>query len=322
MLRNVPKSTLLIIGGAEDKGSQSELAIAGRNKDFKHFEILKEMLPKKKSNETIEIITTASHVPEVIAAMYKKAFSELHYKKVDFMYLVNHKDAKNPDYIKRIGKAHTVLFGGGDQYRLSTILGNTEILDAIHDRYFNDKNFVVAGSSAGAMALSTLVMFEGESNEALLKGTVKISSGLGFIDGCLIDTHFAKRGRFGRLAQATVMNPTCIGFGIGEDTALMIKKGNIAECIGSGMVLVLDGKEIKHTNIFYAQDSTPVCIENLIVHILKKGNKYILNERKFLAAKEDLKIESEHVKKLKKETKIGKIPKSKIKKKAAKKTKK
>ncbi len=292
MLKKVPKSTLLLIGGAEDKGSQSALENAAKNKNFQQFEILNELLPKKNKKETIEIITTASNVPKEISEMYENAFSEVGFKNVGFINMGNNYDANNPEFIKRINKAHTVLFSGGDQFRLSTILGHTDVLAAIKERYFSDPDFIIAGTSAGAMATGTLMLFDGDNNEALLKGTVKISSGLGFIDGCLIDTHFAKRGRIGRLAQGIVMNPTCIGIGIGEDTALIIKKGNEAECRGSGMVMIVDGSDIKHTNIVYAEENTPICIQNLRVHILKKGNKFILDSREFIPAPEDLKIES------------------------------
>ncbi len=135
------------------------------------------------------------------------------------------------------------------------------------------------------------MMFEGENNEALLKGGVKISSGLGFVDGCLIDTHFVKRGRFGRLAEAVVMNPTCIGIGLGEDTALLIKKGKDARCLGSGMVIIIDGNDVGHTNIAYAPVDSPLCIENLRVHVLCKGSGYNLEKRKFVPSIEDLKEE-------------------------------
>jgi cyanophycinase len=291
MLRKIPKGKLILIGGAEDKGKGEEPEIAQKNKNYKHFEILKALLPKKKK-ETIEIITTASLVPQEICEMYEDAFGNMGFKNVGFITMGNNYDASNPEYIKRIEKAHSVLFSGGNQFRLSTILGNTDVLEAIQLRYFNDHSFIVAGTSAGAMAAGTLVMIEGENNEALLKGEVKVSSGLGLIDGCLIDTHFVKRGRFGRLSLGVVMNPTCIGIGLGEDTALVIKKGNEAECHGSGMAIIIDGSDVRHTNIAYAEEGAPVCIQNLRVHILCSGNKFILETREFIPSPKDLKIEN------------------------------
>ena len=292
MLRKIPKGNLLVIGGAEDKGKQSEARIAGRNKNFQHLEILQELLPKRHHKGNLEIITTASEIPAEVADMYKNAFDEIGFKDIGFINMGNIEDASNPEYVERIRDAYGVLFSGGDQFRLSTILGNSPVLETILERYFNDADFTVAGTSAGAMAAGTLMIFEGENNEALLKGTVKISSGLGFIDGCLIDTHFVKRGRFGRLSQAVVMNPTCIGIGLGEDTALIIRKGKEAECRGSGMVIIIDGKHVKHTNIAYAEDNTPLCIQNLIVHILCKGNKIMLDTREFIPSPKDIEIEN------------------------------
>jgi cyanophycinase len=160
-------------------------------------------------------------------------------------------------------------------------------------RYVEDSSFIVAGTSAGAMAIPRIMLMEGETEEALLKGSVKISSGLGFIDDCIIDTHFGRRGRFGRLAQAIVINPLCTGIGLGEDTAILIKKGREAEVYGSGMVTIIDPKNVRHTNIAYADEGTPICIQNLRVHILCKGNRFILDTRKFIPAKEDLKVENE-----------------------------
>jgi cyanophycinase len=291
-IKKIPKGKLLIIGGAENKGD-SETDAEIKNKNFEQFEILNELLPEKNRNQAIEIVTTASTVPGEIEEMYKEAFEKIGLKKIGFLKMSNNYDAANPEYIKRINKAHAVFFSGGNQFRLSTILGNTDVLKAIQERYQNDSDFIVAGTSAGAMAMGMLMMAEGENNEALLKGTVKTTSGLGFIDGCLIDTHFAKRGRLGRLSQAIVINPTCIGIGLGEDTALIIRKGREAECKGSGMVVILDSKEIGHTNIAYVEEDCPVCIENLKLHILCKGNKYMFDKRKFLASPKDLKIENE-----------------------------
>ncbi len=292
MLRQTPKGKLLLIGGAEDKGKLSQLEIEGKNKQFQHFEILKELLPKKTGKKRmLEIITTASQQPKEVKKMYDSAFKEIGFNYVGYISMENNPEARNPIFINRINNAHAVLFAGGDQFRLSTILGNTDLIDAIIERYYNDAGFIVAGTSAGAMAAATLMIYEGQGDEAMLKDTVRTTSGLGFIDHCIIDTHFVKRGRFGRLTEALLMNPSCIGIGLGEDTALIIKNGNEAECRGSGMVTILDGRDITQTNISYAAEGTPLWLENLRVHILTRGNGFLLHERKFLASKKDLKKE-------------------------------
>jgi cyanophycinase len=291
MHKKIPSGKLLIIGGAEDKGGDEQPVISTRNLKYEPHEILNTLIPERKNSGHIEIITTASSAPDEISKRYKRAFKKFGYSRVNFINMGNNYDARNPAFIARIEKAHVVLFSGGDQFRLSTILGNTDVLEAIKQKYMHDPDFIVAGTSAGAAAAGVLMMFEGENNEALLKGAVKISSGLGFVEGCIIDTHFVKRGRFGRLAEAIVMNPTCIGIGLGEDTALLITKGNEAVCLGSGMVTIIDGRDVGHTNIAYAEVDSPLCIENLRVHVLCKGTGFLLRERKFLPSKEDLKEE-------------------------------
>ena len=291
-----PRGKLLIIGGAEDKGEGEERPeIKDKNKDFQHYEILGELLPPDdRRDHSIEVITTASSIPLEMGRTYKEAFERAGFHNVHHINIDNKEDARSRDFIQRIDRAHAVLFSGGDQFRLATILGGTEFMEVICERYFEDRDFIIAGTSAGAMAMSRLMIYQGDSNEALLKGDVKISSGFGILDNCIIDTHFVRRGRFGRLSQAVVMNPGCIGIGLGEDTALIIRRGNEAECRGSGMVTIIDGKDIGHTNIAYAKDDTPVSVENLRVHILARGDGFLLKERKFLACPEDLDLEQSH----------------------------
>jgi cyanophycinase len=286
MFREIPKGKLLIIGGAEAR-EKEDLDISERMKGFEHFEILKELL-NGSGRKKIEIITTASNEPEKMEKLYKHAFNHLGFKNIGFIDISNNIEARDQEMINRIHSAHAVLFTGGNQFRLSAILGNTKFLDAILEKYIHDKDFILAGTSAGASVMNTIMIFEGENNEALLKETVKISSGLGFIDGCLIDTHFVDRGRFGRLIQGVIMNPTCLGIGLGEDAALLITENNIAECKGSGMVVIVDGRNVGSTNIAFVENDEPLYVENLRVHILCHGCGFILNERKFLVSEDEI----------------------------------
>ena len=141
---------------------------------------------------------------------------------------------------------------------------------------------MIAGTSAGAMAMSKTMIYEGNATRAHLKGEVKITTGLGFIDSVIIDSHFEKRGRFGRLAQAVATNPSQIGIGLGEDTGMLITEGNKMEAIGSGLVMIIDGHDILHSNVAEIPDGNPISIENLKVHFCEKGNGYIIGDRKFL----------------------------------------
>jgi cyanophycinase len=150
------------------------------------------------------------------------------------------------------------------------------------DRYHNEEGFVVAGTSAGAMAMSNTMIYEGNAAKAHLKGEVKITTGLGFMDDVIFDSHFEKRGRFGRLTQAIATNPSCIGIGLGEDTGMLITEGNKMEAIGSGCVIIVDGHDIRYSNIADIPDGNPYSIENLKVHVCEKGNGYLAIERQFL----------------------------------------
>ncbi|MEJ7676051.1 MAG: cyanophycinase [Chitinophagaceae bacterium] len=166
--------------------------------------------------------------------------------------------------------------------RLSATFGGTELLKIALDRYEEEENFVVAGTSAGAMAMSNTMIYEGNATRAHLKGEVKITTGLGFMDDVIFDSHFEKRGRFGRLAQAIATNPQCLGIGLGEDTGMLITEGNKMEAIGSGLVIIIDGHDIRHNNIADIPEGNPISIENLKVHFCEKGNGYLLKERTFL----------------------------------------
>lgn len=290
MLHKTPKGKLLVIGGGQDLSSGKNTLITNSD-ELKRFEILMKLIPQKNSHgkKYIEVITTASSEPKEVNKAYLKAFKKIGFSEVGFIFIGSNLEAANPKFIKRINKARAVLFSGGDQFRLSTILGNTAVLDAVRKRYMEDADFIVAGSSAGAMTLPDIMIIEGELNEAIKNIPLKVSSGFGFIEHCIIDTHFVQRGRFGRLSEGVVMNPGFIGIGIGEEAALLIKNGNHAECIGSGVVIIIDGKDVGHTNIAFAGEDEALCIENLKVHLLSNGNGFLLNERKFIASKKDIK---------------------------------
>jgi cyanophycinase len=294
MTSETSKGKLLIIGGAEDTGGRKKPSEGGdeESRNFEHFELLRELLPSESKKEhRIEVITTASEEPHEMGNKYKSAFEKAGIGNVGIMHIGSREEARDGKMIKRVEDASAIFFSGGDQFRLSTILGCTEIADIIMEKYKKDPGFIIGGTSAGAMAMSSIMIYRGDSTLALLKGEVQISSGLGLMEHCIIDTHFIHRGRFGRLAEAVIMNPSCIGIGLGEDTALIIRNGNEAQCRGSGMVVVIDGKDLRHTNIAYVADGTPVCAENLTVHILTKGNGFLLKERTFLPAKKDLQLE-------------------------------
>lgn len=280
----VPKGKLISIGGSEDKGTAIEPNFEPKNYlNFLEFGILKRILSEARGIQSrIEVITTASAIPEEVGNNYLEAFGKLGATNVGVIHIKKREDCLIPEYIERVRTADGVMFSGGNQSRLSMIFGGSEILRIIKDRYMHE-DFVVAGTSAGAMAMSNTMIYQGSSQGALLKGEVKITTGLAFIKDVIIDSHFVTRGRFGRLAQAVASNPGCIGIGLGEDTGVVVTDGNLLEAIGSGLILIFDGHDIRHSNIADLEEGEPISIENLVVHVMAKGNHYDLKNRRFFA---------------------------------------
>lgn len=269
----LPKGRLLLIGGAEDKG-ENQVPIAAHNKQFVHLEILKELVSAKSMNDRIEVITTASSFPLAVRASYEKAFAKVGYTNVGFMDIQNIADTKLQEYLDRVEKANTIMFSGGDQFKITTIIGGSPLAELIYKRYHNDEKFTVAGTSAGAMAMSKLMIQSGGTNEALIDYDLRISSGLGLIKDCIIDTHFIRRGRFGRLAHAVTTNSGQLGIGLGEDTALLIRKGRKAQCLGSGMVVIIDARYVEQTNVADVEKGDPIYVDNLRVHLLVRNCQF------------------------------------------------
>lgn len=276
------KGKLIVIGGAVDKGSFSEKNFelqVEKNLNFFETGILKRLIleSRYKEDSVVEIITTASKIPREVGPEYAKAFQYLGAKNVSVMHIEKRDEAHNPDLEDRIRKADVVMFTGGDQLRLTTILGGTKIHTIILEKYKNE-DFVFAGTSAGAAAASSSMIYQGSSSEALLKGEVKITSGLGLIDDVIFDTHFVHRGRIGRLFQAVDSNPKTLGIGLGEDTGLLITDGRYMKAIGSGLVILVDGRFIKDTNITEVEMGEPISIKNLVVHVMSQDDHYDLQK--------------------------------------------
>ncbi len=278
------KGKLIAIGGAEDKGTDLEKGEIHRNNlNFFELGILRRIVEEAGGPlSRIEVITTASTIPYEVGDNYLNAFGKIGCTDVGVMHIRNRADTNNKEYIDRIAACTVVMFSGGNQLRLSSTFGGTTFFKTIMDRYLNEDGFVIAGTSAGAMAMSNTMIYEGNAAKAHLKSEVKITTGLGFMDNVIFDSHFEKRGRFVRLAQAVAANPACIGIGLGEDTGMLVTGGNRMEAIGSGLVMIIDGHEIVHSNIADIPDGNPISIENLKVHFCEHGNGYLIKERKFL----------------------------------------
>lgn len=279
-----PKGFLVSVGGAEDKGTDLEKGIIDRNRlAFFELGILHNIVSLIRKNEEprVEVITTASMIPDEVAQNYLEAFQKLDCSNVGHLRIRNREDAMSEECLERIRQCNCVMFSGGNQLRLSSIFGGTEILTLIRQKYM-DEYFVIAGTSAGAMAMSNTMIYEGNADKAHLKGEVKITTGLGFMQDVVIDSHFDKRGRFNRLAQAVAAQPGALGIGLGEDTGVIVKNGSELHVIGSGSVVIIDGKYIDYNNIADVGFGQPISIENIVVHMMSKGDEFNTATRKFI----------------------------------------
>jgi cyanophycinase len=285
----IPKGKLIIIGGAVDMGTNlgsGEGIIKPNYLKFFEQGILKRIVTEsaKQHESVVEIITTASQIPELVGEEYIEAFKHFNVKNVGVLDIRSREDAKSQIYIDRIRKADVVMFSGGDQLRLSSIFGGTEFLQILKARYLKE-HFVIAGTSAGAAAASTNMIYRGQSNKALIKGEVQITAGLGFIDSVIIDTHFVQRGRIGRLLYAVASNPGMLGIGLGEDAGLLITGGTMMEAIGSGLTILVNGRKMAETNIYDVEMGSPVSIRNMRVSVMSIFDKYDLAENQLIIKK-------------------------------------
>lgn len=277
----MPKGYLIAVGGAEDKGEEAR--VRKNRLDFFSEGILKRIveLAGRKAAPKIELITTASSIPDEIAQSYKKAFRRLGCEEVGHMRLRSREDADNKKVMERLEKCNSVLFSGGDQLRLCSALGGTEFIKLVEERY-HAEHFVVAGTSAGAAAMSNTMICGGNENRAFMKGEVELNIGFGLLRNVIIDTHFDARGRFGRLVQAIATQPGAIGIGLDEDTGIIVEKGNRIKAVGASSVVVVDGSHIACNNIASIKNGMPLSVSNISVHVMSQSDVFDLTTREFI----------------------------------------
>lgn len=268
------KGKLLIIGGSEDKGEDA------KKLDFSDNSILGRFIEESrlKKNSRIEIITSASTVPEEVGKDYVRAFHQLGADNTGVLIIENRAQANDPKTLKRLQQADAVFVTGGTQLRLTSIFGGTEFYDLLHEK-LQDPKFIYAGTSAGAAAASESMICGGSSDDAAYKGEVRTSTGFGLVDDIIFDTHFITRGRIGRLFEIIVSNPNVLGVGLEENTALLIYR-NKMEAVGPGMTILLDGRSISASNLLDVKEGTPLSIENMTLHVMSKTDVFDLEHRK------------------------------------------
>lgn len=271
------KGTLIPIGGNEDKNIEVNEQYT---LEFIAEGILSQVVKESGGKEAkIVIVPTASSIPEEVADNYIHAFHSLGCNNVKIADIRKREDSEDPKYIALFEEAHCVMFSGGNQSKISSKIGGTTIHNILLERYQND-NIVIAGTSAGAMCMSQEMIAGGSSQESFIKGAVLMNEGMNFIPRLIIDSHFIRRGRFGRLAEAVARYPNLVGIGLAEDTGIIIKNGNECTVIGSGMVIVFDGSKLKHNNEKLLEPGTPMTLTNLKMHVLSNSDVFNLKKRK------------------------------------------
>jgi cyanophycinase len=264
--REVIGGHLLVIGGAEDK--------------YNERRILRKFLQLAGDEKaTILILPVASDFPEFAADVYVQAFRKLGVAAPRVLRATSRQDIIDADVDALLDGVTGIFISGGDQMRLTSIMGGTKLAMRI-EQLVRETDVVLAGTSAGAAGMSTSMIVRGEAISHPQKNSVRLSPGLGFLKNIIIDQHFTERGRISRLITAVSYNPYNIGIGIDENTAVILDKNGNLEVFGAGTVTIVDGSEITYNEIAEVQENDPFSVCGVQIHILRDGLIYDFFERK------------------------------------------
>jgi len=282
------KGILIPIGGNEDKGEETRESYL---REFIDEGILSRVVKESGGTDAlIIIIPTASSIPVEVGEGYLEAFGKLGCNNLYVMDIREREQSETPKNIEMVKRADCIMFSGGDQSKITGKIGGTTIHKILLERYKNEP-LVIAGTSAGAMCMSKEMITGGSSREAFIKGAVGMSEGLGFIPSLIIDSHFIRRGRFGRIAEAVAIHTNLLGVGLAEDTGIVIKDCNKCEVIGSGMVILFNPRNLKHNNQKYLAEGEPMSLTNLTTHILANGDRFDLKKKKIKISPMEISVE-------------------------------
>lgn len=258
------KRQLVIIGGAEDKEGDSQ--------------ILREFIRRAGGTKAnIVIMTAATELPREVGENYIRVFERLGAESVRIVDTETRDDASSSTALEAVAKATGIFFTGGDQARITSILKGTELDKAIHGRAA--EGIVIGGTSAGAAVMPDKMIVVGDSETNPRLEIVEMGPGLGFLPGVVIDQHFSERGRLGRLITALIREPVVLGFGIDENTAMVVTDNQI-EIIGQGSVTIVDESESTYNNMDEILRDEALAICGAKLHILPHGFKFDLKTRK------------------------------------------
>lgn len=259
---------VIVIGGAEDKVRERIIlsrfvALAGGH------------------DARIAVISSASSLGPLAGEMYRKVFTELGAAQVTPIHATTRIQANDEASVRAVRDATGVFLTGGNQLRLSSTIGGTAIAQAIAERHRHGS--VVAGTSAGASAMSSHMVAFGASGGTPKQRMVQMAAGLGILPGVIIDQHFQQRNRLGRLLATIAQNPALLGIGIDEDTAAVVSPDMTMEVIGRRSITVVDGAE-SETDAWEVRAHRPIMISNVVLHSLPVGYRFDLRRRVRIAA--------------------------------------
>ncbi len=255
------------------------IPIGGNEKKSPESEIFREMVDLAGgSRARIVVVPTASDSPSARARDYEELFSAFQPSSIHTVHIGERSDAASVSLCELIAETTLFMFAGGDQLRLSSLIGGTPLHRALVERY-RAGGCVVAGTSAGAAVLPEMMIFQNNRFRLFRKGGIEMTKGLGLIQDTILDTHFVRRSRISRLVHAVATNPTMLGLGIEEDSGLVIEDETTARVIGSGTVIVVDGSAIEINHIGYAENKHPFALTNVLYSVLTPGVVYDLKRR-------------------------------------------
>ncbi|MUG96527.1 cyanophycinase [Scytonema sp. UIC 10036] len=264
MVASEIKRQLVIIGGAEDKEGDCQ--------------ILREFVRRAGGTKArIVIMTAATELPREVGENYIRVFERLGAENVRIVDTETRSDASSSTALEAVNEATGIFFTGGDQARITSVLKDTDLDKAIHNRYA--EGIVIAGTSAGAAVMPDVMIVEGDSETNPRMNIVDMGPGMAFLPGVVIDQHFSQRGRLGRLIAALAQQPAVLGFGIDENTAMIVTDNKI-EVVGEGCITVVDDSSVMHSNVDEILKDEPLAICGARLHILPHGYKFDLKTRK------------------------------------------
>jgi cyanophycinase len=256
---------------------QGTLIVIGGHEDHEGDRVILKEVAKLVTNRRLVLATVASHSPEGYLEKYRSSFGQLGIAEVKELYLDDRVEAAHQEKLDALKGVDAVFFSGGDQLRITSQIGGTPLFDRIREIF--ETGGVIAGTSAGASAMSETMLVKGPNSSSYRIGDVRMAPGLGLLPNVIIDQHFAERGRIGRLLGAVSQNPRELGIGIDEDTAIVVT-GQEFRVVGSGAVYLVDASAVTYSDVAETRANSAPSIYDLKLHVLSDGETFnLLNRR-------------------------------------------